>query len=187
MVAHVLRNLRASWDDRVRARRDSAAWRVADLLLRHPVVNAALVANELGIDTPNVYRQIVPLEEAGVLKEFTDQKRNRVWRSPEVLTALDDFARRGATNRELIRRVPSPTKSLSNRVNSRWSERLLPAGNDVGVPSSAIQLTIRANCTAVCAREREPCRWPLTRGRGETARASVRAGCRARRPSGRCG
>ncbi len=89
-----LRDLRASWDDRVRARRDSAAWRVADLLLRHPVVNAALVADELGIDTPNVYRQIVPLEEAGVLKEFTDQKRNRVWRSPEVLTALDDFARR---------------------------------------------------------------------------------------------
>ncbi len=89
-----LRDLRAGWNDRIRARSDSTAWRVADLLLRHPVVNAALIARELGIAGPNVYRQIEPLEKAGVLAEFSDQKRNRVWRSPEVLAALDAFATR---------------------------------------------------------------------------------------------
>lgn len=93
-LVSALRDLRESWDDRVQARSDSAAWRVADFLLRRPVVNAALIADELGIDRPNVYRQIAPLEDAGVLVEFTDQKRNRVWRSPEVLAAIDDFARR---------------------------------------------------------------------------------------------
>ena len=32
--------------------------------------------------------------EAGVLTEFTGFKRNRMWQSREVLTALDDFAAR---------------------------------------------------------------------------------------------
>jgi hypothetical protein len=35
-----------------------------------------------------------PLVEAGVLTEFTGFKRNRMWQSREVLSALDDFAAR---------------------------------------------------------------------------------------------
>lgn len=89
-----LRDVRATWDDRVTARSDANVWRVADLLLRHPVINGALVARELEVRLPNVYRQIEPLVGAGVITEFTDQKRNRAWRSPEVLRALDDFAAR---------------------------------------------------------------------------------------------
>jgi len=34
------------------------------------------------------------MEQAGVLIESTDRRRNRVWRSPEVLAALDGFAAR---------------------------------------------------------------------------------------------
>jgi len=89
-----LRQIQAGWADRIKARRDSATWRVADLLMRHPVVNAALITRELGIRGGNVSRYVEPLAAARVLIEFTDGRRNRAWRSVEVLTALDAFAAR---------------------------------------------------------------------------------------------
>ena len=75
-------------------RRGATTWRIADLLLRHPVVNAALVASVVGIAPQNTYRSLQPLVEAGVLVEFSDRKRNQLWRAPEVLDALDRFAAR---------------------------------------------------------------------------------------------
>jgi Fic family protein len=89
-----LREIRGGWDTRIAARRSSSAWRVADLLLRRPVVNAQVLTGELGIAASNVYRSIEPLVRAEVLTEFTDRKRNRAWRSVEVLAALDAFAAR---------------------------------------------------------------------------------------------
>ncbi len=95
-----LHAIRADWQERVKARRDAAAWRVADLLLRSPVVNAALVASETGIAPQNTYRSLRVLVDAGVLVEFSDRKRNQLWRAPEVLHALDRFAdRAGRRNR----------------------------------------------------------------------------------------
>jgi Fic family protein len=98
-LVHDLRTIRQGWDEAVAARRDSGAWRVADLLLRQPVIDAAAVANELGIEARNAQRAIAPLSEAGVLTEFTGFKRNRMWQSHEVLTALDDFAARAGRRR----------------------------------------------------------------------------------------
>ncbi len=89
-----LRAIRRGWDDHVRARRGANAWRIADLLLRHPVVNAPLVASELGIAPQNTYRSLRRLVDADVLVEFTDRKRNQLWRTPEVIDALDRFAAR---------------------------------------------------------------------------------------------
>ena len=89
-----LRAIRSGWNTRVRARRDSAAWRIADLLVRRPVVNATLLASELGIALQNTYRSIGPLVDAGVVVEFTDRKRNQMWRAQEVIDALDQFADR---------------------------------------------------------------------------------------------
>jgi hypothetical protein len=86
--------LRAAWTTRISARRDSAAWRLLDVLLCHPVINAALVTRELGITVQNAYRPIGRLVDAGILVEFTDKRRNRAWRSPEVLDLLDAFAAR---------------------------------------------------------------------------------------------
>jgi len=93
-----LRAIRASWDDRVRARRGAAVWRVADLLLRHPVINVGLVSDELGVAPQNVYRSLAPLVEADVLVS-TGRQRGRVWRSAEVLSAADAFARRAGRRR----------------------------------------------------------------------------------------
>lgn len=103
-----LHSIRRGWQDRVKARRDATAWRVADLLLRHPVVNASLIAETAGIAPRNTYRALRPLEAADVVVEFTDRKRNQMWRAPEVLGALDRFATRvGRRNR----RRPGPSLS----------------------------------------------------------------------------
>jgi len=91
-----LRALRADWDVRVGARRDAAAWRVADLVLQHPVVNVALLSDELGIAPQNVYRSIAPLVDAEVLIS-SGRQRDRVWRSLEVLAAVDAFAQRAGS------------------------------------------------------------------------------------------
>ncbi len=89
-----LRAIRTGWTDRIRARRDSGTWRIADLLIRHPVVNAAFLADELGVAPQNTYRSLARLVETGVLVEFTDRKRNRMWGCPDVLETLDRFAAR---------------------------------------------------------------------------------------------
>jgi Fic family protein len=89
-----LHTIRGGWTETVRARRGAAAWRLADFLIRQPVVDATTAATELGMTSQNVLRAIAPLVEAGVLSEFTGFARNRMWQSSQVLTALDDFAAR---------------------------------------------------------------------------------------------
>jgi Fic family protein len=89
-----LRTIRASWNEKIRARRDAGAWRLADALIRRPVVDAATVADALDVTPENALRAIAPLMEAGVITEFTGFARNRMWQSAEVLSALDAFAAR---------------------------------------------------------------------------------------------
>ncbi|BBY20772.1 hypothetical protein MSTO_09770 [Mycobacterium stomatepiae] len=89
-----LQATRAQWDSKIKARRDSAVYRVADLLIKRPVVNARLIQDQLNIPITNVYRYLAPLVAADIIVEFTDQARNRAWRAPEVLHALDAFAER---------------------------------------------------------------------------------------------
>lgn len=88
-----LRAIREDWRQRVHARRDSAAWRIVDLLVRHPVINVGFVSEQLGIAAPNVYRSIEPLVTAEVLTS-SGRQRDRVWRAQEVLAAVDAFASR---------------------------------------------------------------------------------------------
>ncbi|WP_322762398.1 Fic family protein [Frankia sp. Cr2] len=93
-LASELRAIRAGWDDRLKIRRDARAWRLADLILQQPVVDARVVASELGASSQNAQRVITPLAEAGILMEFTGFARNRMWQATEVLSALDAFAAR---------------------------------------------------------------------------------------------
>jgi Fic family protein len=92
VLVEELRQMRQRWQQLVKARSDSAVWRLTDLLLRKPVVNARVIAEELGLDVGNVHRYIKPLLEARILAESLDVKRNQVWRAAEVLAALDAFA-----------------------------------------------------------------------------------------------
>ena len=87
-------SVRFDWRARVRARRDSAVWRLADLLIAHPVVDAATAAGELGIAETNVHRHLRLLTEAGVLVPTNHHKGRRIlWRAPDVLAVLDAYAR----------------------------------------------------------------------------------------------
>ena len=87
-----LRSIRNDWGVTLRARNGSNARKISELLLQQPVVNAQVIASHLGISLPNVYRALRPLVDVGVLLESTDQRRNQIWRAPQVLQALDDFA-----------------------------------------------------------------------------------------------
>lgn len=80
---------------------DSTVWKVADLLTRRPVVNTALLAQELGVDSTNAHRYLNPLAEVGILVATSSGPRNRVGRSPEVLGELDTFAERAARRNQL--------------------------------------------------------------------------------------
>jgi Fic family protein len=94
-----LRDARERWNAAITARQDAVAWRLADLLLRQPVVDAELVQNELGATSANAHRALRQLADAGILAEFSGRQRDRIWQTREVLSALDDFAARAGRRR----------------------------------------------------------------------------------------
>lgn len=89
-----LQSIRRRWRDAVSARRDAAVWRLADLLLRQPVIDAATAQRELPASSANTHRAIRQLTDAGIVREISGRQRARLWQATEVLTALDDFAAR---------------------------------------------------------------------------------------------
>jgi len=82
------------WRDRVKARADSGVWRVLDIVARTPVVDANLVAAELGVRPQNAYPLLRDLTERGILNAKTEHRHGTVWRSDEILHAIDRFAER---------------------------------------------------------------------------------------------
>lgn len=82
------------WRRKVHARAGSTIWRVLDVVARQPVFNANTVAEQLGIAPQNVYRYLKTLTEAGVVKGKNEYLSGVLYRSDEILTALDDFAAR---------------------------------------------------------------------------------------------
>lgn len=88
-----------NWMGRVRARSDSTAWPLIDLILRQPVISSATVVAELGITHSNAMRAIERLVEAQVLEEVGGRRRSILWQAPVVLSALDAFAARAGRRR----------------------------------------------------------------------------------------
>ena len=93
-LVNELHTVRAEWNNKITARSDSAVWQIADLLLRRPVINTTLLTEELGIESKHARRYLQPLSVAGIIIETSSGPRSRVWRSPEVIAALDAFAER---------------------------------------------------------------------------------------------
>lgn len=95
-----VRGIRMSWDDQVSARRGATTWRAADLLLRHPVLTARRLSEDLGISPTHASRVMAPLVEAGVVSRGTHySSRSGYWWSHEVTDAVDDFALRAGRRR----------------------------------------------------------------------------------------
>lgn len=94
MLVAELDQLRASWQERIVARRGAAAWAIAERLMQRPVVDSPSLQRELGVTAPSVNQGIERLVEAGVLVKVSGNHRNRKWAAPEVLAALDAFSER---------------------------------------------------------------------------------------------
>jgi Fic family protein len=85
---------RANWNDRIRARRGAAAWKLADLVRTRPVVDVRLAAEKLGVTTVNAQLAIDRLVEDDVIEQIGLGVRNRAWQATDVLAAMDRFADR---------------------------------------------------------------------------------------------
>jgi len=86
--------IRESWNGMLKARRDSNAWKLLDVLTRRPVLDSATAAAELGIAQPNVYPPMRALVDAGIVKSKAEHQLGPFWRSDEILHAIDEFAER---------------------------------------------------------------------------------------------
>ncbi|MBK5250045.1 MAG: Fic family protein [Actinomycetales bacterium] len=87
-----IRTARASWEEKISARRDASAWRLADLLTTRPVVDARFAADRLGVTGANAQLAIDRLVEDGVLSQIGNGRRNRAWQADEILDAMERFA-----------------------------------------------------------------------------------------------
>lgn len=89
-----LQQIAASWEETAPSRRGSTGARIRELLLRQPVVNARLVADELRVSAVAAQNAIDLMAGAGALVQTNNYRRNRIWHAPEVLAALDRFGAR---------------------------------------------------------------------------------------------
>ena len=107
MLIDDLHEIRSEWQDVIAARSDSAAWRLADLMLRQPIIDSSLVQREVHISERNAFRAIERLVEVGVLRELTNRGRDRRWEAPRVIAALESFAERSGRRRRAGKSTPA--------------------------------------------------------------------------------
>ena len=86
-----IREIRSAWNDSVKARKGSNTWRIADLFITRPVLNAIAISTELGIDIRNLYAPLEPLLAAGIISVADSKHRNMIWYCNEILEMLDAF------------------------------------------------------------------------------------------------
>jgi len=86
--------IRASWDDRLTARKGSGAWKLLDVFAARPVLDSATAASAIGVAQPNVYPPLRTLVDAGIIVSKAEHKLGPFWRSDEMLAAIDAFAAR---------------------------------------------------------------------------------------------
>jgi len=84
-----LKALREDWRLRRRFRTNSAALRMLDILPDYPVTTASRMAGRLGLSMPATLTGISQLVDAGILRERTGYRRNRIFSAPEVLRLLN--------------------------------------------------------------------------------------------------
>ncbi len=98
VLAATLKGIDERWHAVLTARRDSVAWRILPILLAQPAVTSRLVQERTGVSQPAADRALRQLSEAGIVTSRNehggDRRRDVVWRSDEVITALDEFAER---------------------------------------------------------------------------------------------
>jgi len=94
VLASEISEITQAWNERIRARKDSGIWALLELVARRPVVDASFVSTYLGVSLPNVYPLLDKLSSAGILRGKAEYRRGTLWRSQEILDAIDRFAAR---------------------------------------------------------------------------------------------
>ncbi|AKK07576.1 Fic family protein [Corynebacterium testudinoris] len=85
-------DVRSTWEDQVTAQRDATDWRILDVLMRQPLVDAPRLAAELSVTPANTRKALERLEADGVVLSAQVAKNRRAWRAPDILDLLDEFA-----------------------------------------------------------------------------------------------
>lgn len=94
-LASDVRAVRASWADATSdLRSDNRARALVDLAIEHPVLNAGLIQDRLGVAAPTAYRAVETLVQRGVLRPANSKQRNRIWIAEALIEALEAFAAR---------------------------------------------------------------------------------------------
>lgn len=94
-LAAELDSVRAEWDRMLTARADALAWQVLPLLVQRPVLTTSMVSSEFDVSAETARKALERLEADGIVVSAQLDKRQRAWRSPEVLALLDEFAALG--------------------------------------------------------------------------------------------
>ena len=82
------------WAADVKPRKGSAAATLLPLFYDHPVMSTDDIDRLAAANRSATYPAIDRLEEAGVIREITGRKRDRVWVANDLLAELDDLDRR---------------------------------------------------------------------------------------------
>ncbi|WP_136707099.1 Fic family protein [Agromyces sp. H66] len=83
-----------TWADTVTFRAGSAGAKLIDAILDHSVFTGDEITRVIGSGPPNTNSAIARLEAAGILREITGRKRDRVWLAVDVSGELDDLEQR---------------------------------------------------------------------------------------------
>ena len=88
--AGAILDLNQEIQDRVRAAGNAPrhTLRIVDRLFRNPVVSVSNLAKELDLQYKSVQRGLEFLQDLGILKEVTGQRRNRLYLSPTLIDIL---------------------------------------------------------------------------------------------------
>jgi Fic family protein len=84
--------LRTVWAEKIHARKGAAAWRLADVLLIQPVVDAKFAVSALGITDPAARNAIDTLVDAGILTKIDNRMRDVLYEASDVTKMMDAFA-----------------------------------------------------------------------------------------------
>lgn len=82
------------WSAAAQVRRGSAAAKLIPAFYDNPVMTAADVERLSGAGLAQAYKAVDRLVEAGVVREITGRKRDRVWAASDLMAELDDLDRR---------------------------------------------------------------------------------------------
>ena len=93
-LAGELLQVRTAWGEELTARIDALAWPLLNLLIQRPVLTTNAVAAEFDVSAETARNALDRLEADGIVVSAQLDKRQRAWRSPEVLHLLDQFAER---------------------------------------------------------------------------------------------